>query len=88
MILGTVVGNLWSTKKSDALRGQAFLTVAASTGETLVCADCVGAGVGETVLVTTGSAARVAAGLARPVDAAIVGIVDMALDLDVEIESE
>ena len=41
-----------------------------------VCADCVGAGEGETVLVATGGAARVAAGEGIPVDAAIVGIID------------
>lgn len=43
---------------------------------TLVCADCVGAGAGETVLIATGGAARVAAGRDIPVDAAIVGIID------------
>ena len=42
----------------------------------LVCADCVGAGEGETVLVATGGAARVAAGAELPIDAAIVGILD------------
>ena len=41
-----------------------------------VCADCVGAGEGETVLVATGGAARVAAGAELPIDAAIVGILD------------
>ena len=45
-------------------------------GATLVCADCVGAGEGEMVLVATGGAARVAAGAHIPIDAAIVGIVD------------
>ena len=43
----------------------------------VVCADCVGAGTGETVLVATGGAARVAAGASIPVDAAVVGIVDL-----------
>ncbi len=62
-------------KKSPALTGQAFLTV--RVGERLlVCADCVGAGEGETVLVATGGAARVAAGAELPIDAAIVGILD------------
>ena len=42
----------------------------------LVCADCVGAGEGETVLVATGGAARVAVGAELPIDAAIVGILD------------
>lgn len=77
MLLGTVEGNLWATKKVARLVGQAFLTVRLAGDErTLVCADCVGAGEGELVLVTTGGAARVAAGRDVPVDAAIVGIVD------------
>lgn len=75
MLLGTVLGNIWATKKAPNLRGQAFLTV--QVGDALyVCADCVGAGEGETVLITTGGAARVAAGAQIPIDAAIVGIVD------------
>ena len=42
-----------------------------------VAIDNVGAGIGETVLVATGSAARVGCDLENaPVDAAIVGIVD------------
>ncbi len=77
MLFGTVEGNLWATKKSPQLVGQTFLCVRLSDGEgTLICADCVGAGVGERVLVATGGAARVAVGQAVPVDAAIVGIVD------------
>lgn len=76
MILGTVVGNVWATKKAEGLRGQAFLKVETGEGTVLICADCVGAGEGETVLLATGGAARVAAGEHSPVDAAIVGIVD------------
>jgi microcompartment protein CcmK/EutM len=46
-------------------------------GNYLVAVDTVDAGVGETVLVVSGSSARMAAGLRDcPVDAAIVGIVD------------
>lgn len=75
MLLGRVIDNVWATKKSPALTGQAFLTVEAD-GKTLICADCVGAGAGETVLIATGSAARIAAGEHIPVDAAIVGIID------------
>ena len=75
MLLGQVAGKVWATKKSSALTGQAFLTV--RVGERiLVCSDCVGAGEGETVLVATGGAARVAAGRDIPIDAAIVGIID------------
>lgn len=76
MLRGIVTGKVWATKKSAALTGQTFLQVAVSGGTTLVCADCVGAGEGEAVLVATGTAARVAAGQEIPVDAAIVGILD------------
>ena len=64
MLLGQVAGKVWATKKSPALTGQAFLTV--RVGERLlVCADCVGAGEGETVLVATGGAARSRLALSR-----------------------
>ena len=53
-------------------------------GSYLVAVDTVDAGVGETVLVVSGSSARMASGLKDcPVDAAIVGIIDA-----VEITSE
>lgn len=75
MLLGQVAGKVWATKKAPNLTGQTFLTV--EVGETmLVCADCVGAGEGERVLIATGGAARLAAGGNIPVDAAIVGIID------------
>ena len=61
MLLGTVEGNIWSTKKSPGLLGKSFLTVRVGE-QLLICADCVGAGEGERVLVATGGAARVAAG--------------------------
>lgn len=78
MILGTVLGSVWSTKKTPALTGQALLLVSpqSMSGPPLVAADCVGAGEGESVLIATGSAARLAAGPDCPVDAAIVGIID------------
>lgn len=77
MLCGIVEGNLWATKKSPPLVGQTFLVVRLTEeNETLICADCVGAGVGERVLVATGGAARVAAGREIPVDAAVVGIID------------
>ena len=74
MILGTVTGNLWATKKCDALRGQTFLVVRFDDRQA-VAADLVGAGVGDRVLVTTGSGAR-AGNPEMPCDAAIVAILD------------
>ena len=76
MLCGTVTGKVWATRKSPGLTGQALLRVCAENGQTLICADCVGAGEGERVLVATGGAARRAAGEHLPVDAAIVGILD------------
>ena len=77
MLCGIVEGNLWATKKSPQLVGQTFLIVRlAERDETLICADCVGAGTGELVLIATGSAARVAVGQDVPIDAAVVGIID------------
>jgi microcompartment protein CcmK/EutM len=46
-------------------------------GAYLVAVDTVDAGVGETVLIVSGSSARMASGLKDcPVDAAVVGIID------------
>ena len=48
----------------------------------MVAVDNVGAGIGETVLVATGSAARIGCGQEEaPIDAAIVGIIDSDIDL-------
>ena len=74
-MLGQAAGKVWATKKAPNLTGQAFLTVEVGD-RLLVCADCVGAGEGERVLIATGGAARIAAGANVPVDAAIIGIID------------
>ncbi len=76
MVIGRVVGSVWATKKLPQLTGQALLLVAPEghQGPTLVCCDRVGAGEGERVLVSRGSAAR--QDLDAPVDAAIVAILD------------
>lgn len=80
MIIGKVVGSIVSTRKSENLVGNKFMVVepveqmSAHMGQ-FVAIDNIGAGIGEIVLVATGSAARV--GMEKvPVDAAIVGIVD------------
>jgi ethanolamine utilization protein EutN len=47
------------------------------TDEYLIAIDSVGAGIGEVVLITTGSSARLALhNTSAPADAVIVGIVD------------
>ena len=74
MIVGTVVGSFWATKKCESLRGQIFLEVNFGNHRA-VAADLVGAGIGDRVLVTTGSSAR-AGQPDLPCDAAIVAILD------------
>lgn len=89
MLIGMVVGNIWATRKEDSLNGLKFMVVQRmplgkdDKADGFVAVDCVGAGIGEKVLVATGSAARKAASCANmPVDAAIVGIVDEAKSED------
>jgi ethanolamine utilization protein EutN len=81
MLVGKIVGSVVSTRKNDKLIGSKFMIVetVCEVGKTerLVAVDNVGAGIGEMVLVATGSAARIGCDLeSAPVDAAIVGIVD------------
>lgn len=75
-----VVGSLWATKKDVKLEGAKLMIVTPLYGdksETIVAADYVGAGIGERVLVITGSTARYASSKEGvPIDASIVGIVD------------
>ena len=82
MLIGKVVGSVVSTRKNDNLVGSKFMVVEVlpKFGEgvkQIVAVDNVGAGMGEAVLVSTGSAARIGIGKeSAPVDAAIVGILD------------
>lgn len=82
MIIGKVVGSVVATRKNENLVGNKFLIVEPlktmdSGNQRIVAIDNVGAGIGETVLVALGSAARIGCQMENsPVDAAIVGIVD------------
>lgn len=83
MLIGIVIGNVWATRKEESLNGLKFMVVQRmdladqSMQESFVAVDCVGAGIGERVLVVTGSSARNALDNPQsPVDAAIVGILD------------
>lgn len=87
MMICMVVGHVWATKKEDSLSGQKLMVVKeiAMLGRednVFVAADVVGAGIGERVLVVSGSTARRALGKDDlPVDCAIVGIID-SLEID------
>ena len=97
MFLGRVVGTVWSSVKWPQLGGMRLLLVkpydraaldegirdaAAAHDDSVVCADVLGAGAGEDVVVAYGHAARVAISETPsphptvPIDAAVVAIVD------------
>ena len=83
MIIGRIIGNVVATRKDPRLEGVKLLLVRplTITGEDensyVVAIDTVGAGFREKVLVVSGSSARLAEGQKdRPIDAAIVGIID------------
>ncbi|BBX67908.1 EutN/CcmL family microcompartment protein [Mycolicibacterium psychrotolerans] len=78
MIRGTVVGQVWSTRRIDGIPAGAFLEVEVDgSGSRLVAFDVLGSGVGEHVLVTQGSvAAGWFTGTPPPVDALIIGSID------------
>jgi microcompartment protein CcmK/EutM len=83
MILAKVVGTVVATRKDERLLSAKLLISrpmdpsGKPEGTYLVAVDTVDAGVGETVLIVSGSSARMASGLKDcPVDAAIVGVID------------
>jgi microcompartment protein CcmK/EutM len=83
MFLGKVVGTLVATQKEASLDGLKFLVVRRLNVDNqdekgyVVAADAVGAGLGEVVMVATGSSARQTVMTdKRPCDAVIMAIVD------------
>ncbi|MCE2513885.1 MAG: EutN/CcmL family microcompartment protein [Acidobacteria bacterium] len=83
MILARIVGTVVATRKDERLVSHKLLLAqpidphGADDGRQLVAIDTVDAGSGDTVLIVTGSSARMAADLHEtPVDAAVVGVVD------------
>jgi len=78
MLIGKVIGSVVATRKNEKLTGSKFLIIEAihdCEPKRVVAIDNVGAGTGEIVLVTLGSAARACLDN-LPVDAVVVGIVD------------
>ncbi len=90
LVLGKVIGTVWSTRKDENLVGSKFLIVRqlnldyTPKKDTVVAVDSVGAGVGEVVLVAQGSSARqTVITKNKPIDAVIMAIVDK-LDISVK----
>ena len=80
MLRARVVGNVWATRRLEEVPNGAFLEVEVDGTQTrLVAFDVLGSGLGEHVLVATGSgAAAWFAGKPPPVDALIIGSIDTA----------
>lgn len=83
MQLAKVIGDVVVTRKDDNLTGRTLLILqpiaadGSPAGRTLVAADAVGAGVGETVFFVRGKEASFPfLPVEVPVDAGVVGIVD------------
>jgi ethanolamine utilization protein EutN len=83
MMVGTVVGHVWATRKDETLTGLRFLvvqpfTLGEATAETVVAVDPLGAGIGERVLVVFGRAARHMIGRGQDIgfQAAVSAIID------------
>ena len=83
MFIGRVIGSLWATRKTENTKGLKFLIVQpynlnkAPNTDTVVAADCLGAGEGEMVMVAYGRAARMAMGNDDlSIEAAVIGIID------------
>lgn len=84
MQTGIVIGTIVATRKDSRLVGHKLLVTQPvdmdrnPLGEPVIAVDTVGAGVGEYVFYTVGTSARYAANQKEsPIDAAIVGIIDI-----------
>ena len=90
MFLARVEGSVVATKKDPNMSGRKLLMLRPQLVDdkdptrfkpgtnTIVAVDSVGAGIGELVMFCQGSSARLATGLREaPVDAVVIGIVDV-----------
>ncbi|MDY2960288.1 MAG: EutN/CcmL family microcompartment protein [Hornefia sp.] len=88
MITAKLIDNIWATRKAEALKGYKLMLAevigGTEVGKHIVVVDNISAGIGDRVIVTTGSSARkMLENDNIPVDAVVVGIIDE--DCEVEI---
>lgn len=73
---GTVIGQVWSTKRIETVPIGALLEVDVN-GKTIVAYDTLGCGVGEEVIITQGPVAATYFDDPKPlIDALIIGAID------------
>jgi microcompartment protein CcmK/EutM len=76
MLRATVTGSVWATRRIENIPHGAFLEVEVDGGVKLIAFDVLGSGVGERVLVATGSVASGWFEGHPPIDALIIGSID------------
>ena len=81
MITAKLIGNVWATRKAEALSGFTLMLAeeigGINEGRRLIVVDIISAGIGDRVIICTGSSARRMLGNDDiPVDAVVVGIID------------
>lgn len=87
MLTAKLIDNVWATRKAESLNGFKFMlaeVIGGGTGEgqRLIVVDNISAGIGDRVIVCTGSSARRMLGDdSIPVDAVVVGIIDEDCDI-------
>lgn len=81
MLTAKLIDNVWATRKAESLNGLKFMLAevigGSSDGDRMIVVDNISAGIGDRVIVCTGSSARRMLGDDNiPVDAVVVGIID------------
>ncbi|HCQ90218.1 MAG TPA: ethanolamine utilization protein EutN [Clostridium sp.] len=87
MIAARLVDNIWATRKAESLSGLKFMLAEEIGGindeRRFIVVDIIGAGIGDKVVVSTGSSARRMLGDDNiPVDAVVIGIIDHDCNFD------
>lgn len=82
MLTAKLIDNVWATRKADTLNGYKFMLAeviggGSQDGQRMIVVDNISAGIGDRVIVCTGSSARRMLGDDNlPIDAVVVGIID------------
>ena len=82
MLTAKLTGHIWSTRKAESLNGLKLMQAeiiggGSDSGKRIIVVDIISAGIGDRVIITTGSSARRMLGTDDvPVDAVVVGIID------------
>jgi len=88
MLTARLVDHIWSTRKAETLNGLKLMQAeiiggGTEAGRRIIVVDNISAGIGDRVIITTVSSARIMLGDDDiPVDAVVVGIIDEDCDFE------